>query len=244
MKNLALLLIVAALVVSCKKDNIKSTTTIMPLIKSRIVTLPDGSVHDSVVYEYDAENKLIGGKTKNGGSTVAEYNASTMTYKVYDNKQVLYRTETYLINSQGWTSESSYVVVSENINDNQKFFYDEQGHNIKSVDVYFGNIDTSFNSFIGDNVTTTISRLWSNSTLSVDTTQFEYYTDKLTTIELNNMGFPTIGKPNKNLIKKKVYGNVATDYTYEFDSQNRVIKETVIYNGTLSYYVDFTYVDK
>jgi len=245
MKKLTLsLLIIAIAFIACKKDNKEIQTVNVPLIKSRIITLPDGSIHDSVVYEYNAEGKFIGGKTKNGGRIVVEYNASTITFKEYDNKSILGRTETATLNSQGWISEYSYVDESEKINDHQKFFFDDQGHNVKSIDSYSNNIDTSFNSFIDDNVTTTIARHWGYSTLSIDTTQFEYYTDKLSTIELNNQGFPTFGKPNKNLVKKKTYGNEVTEYAYDFDTQNRVIKETVSYKGEVSYYVDFTYVEK
>jgi hypothetical protein len=236
------LIVVVTLISSCKKDKSEDTTTGIPLIKSRVMILADSTIYDSVALEYNTQNKLIGGKTKNGGNMVVEYGTSVITLKVYDKTGVLSRTETSILNSQGWISEYSIVDVPQNINDNQKYFFDDQEHLVKFVESTAKYIDTSFNSFTGDNVTTTILRSWMHSAVSIDTTYSEYYTDKLSTIETCNMGFPTIGKPNKNLLKKTTEGEDVTDYIYEFDSQNRVLKQTVYYKGKLSYHIDFTYV--
>lgn len=58
---------------------------------------------------------------------------------------------------------------------------------------------------------------------------YEYYSDKSSTISLINKGFTAFGKQNKHLIKKSVQTNFGTatetNYSYEFDSRNRVTKQ-------------------
>jgi hypothetical protein len=77
-----------------------------------------------------------------------------------------------------------------------------------------------------------------DSSSSGNITLYEYYTDKVSTIEDNpNVGRLYMAKGNKNCKKKETYiapfGVISvTDYTYEFDASGRVTR--FIYSGTSS----------
>jgi hypothetical protein len=262
MKKLTLsLLIIAIAFTACKKDKKESQTVNIPLIKSEIRSYPETSDRDSMIYSYDTQNRLISYKQNGGKYTTAEYGASTVIFKSYNGKGVLQKTETYNLNAQGWYSDYSSIqatTVNSSIKSkrtfksqlisqtdfNEKYFYDNQGHLIKSVSIDGNSSDTTFNYFTNDNVILRVTKSWANNTLQLDSAKYEYYLDKLTTIEMNNIGIPNYGKPLTNLIKKITYSNEIDEFTYDFDDQNRVIKETALNNGKLDYYIDYVYIEK
>ena len=62
-----------------------------------------------------------------------------------------------------------------------------------------------------------------------DDKTYEYFLDKISTIRHINYGINFLGKDSKNLVKSEISssnGNVK-NYSYEFDSKNRVIKEII-----------------
>ncbi|MDP4277492.1 MAG: hypothetical protein Q8914_07640 [Bacteroidota bacterium] len=60
------------------------------------------------------------------------------------------------------------------------------------------------------------------------TTIFEYYPDKLNTLDHAYFGQSYLGRVSKNLAKTEIEDTSRYDYTYEFDKQGRVTKEICV----------------
>jgi len=78
--------------------------------------------------------------------------------------------------------------------------------------------------------------------------RFEYYTDKYNTLGRESNGISFLGVWSAHLVKKDVQVNggatpvtTVTEYTYEFDAQNRAVKSHKIVNGTTYPEVNYTY---
>ena len=93
-----------------------------------------------------------------------------------------------------------------------------------------------------------VSRLKSATSSHTNISEFQFLTDKVNTIEYENMGISYMGKQNKNLISKEtntftfhgefVPGETIT-YTYEYDAKGRITKQ---YSTEWDYSV-YTYID-
>jgi len=68
----------------------------------------------------------------------------------------------------------------------------------------------------------------------------EYYLDKENVISSEHLGMNFMGNASKNLIKKEVYGTSINTYTYEFDRDNHVTRQTETMGGS-SYSITFTW---
>jgi hypothetical protein len=126
----------------------------------------------------------------------------------------------YSLNSQGYVSNitgtngnSNYVIIYE---------YDKSGYCTKETYSSDNIIEITTYTYANGNMTSTTLM---SGTMS-NTTTYEYYTDKDNTLDYAHRGIIFMGKSNKNLIKKATIGNSIITYTYDYDQDNYVTKQT------------------
>lgn len=231
-------------VYSCKKEDEKpdfSDSENVPLIVSRAITYPQYADIDSTYFFYDNQGRTTGYKDNYNQHTDVSYSGSNVIYTSYDNELPDY-TETYTLNEQKKV-EQMVRSISGAINSNEKFYYNSKNQLAKAVTTFTGRSDTILYFYDGDNLARYITKHVENATVTSDTTSFEYYPDKVSTLNPANFGTPFLGLKSRNLIKKKKMGIVTREYTYEFDSQNRVIKETSKDGEIVNYNISYKYKD-
>ncbi len=235
-------LVLLAFVYSCKKDEDTDNpvTENVPLIATRAISYEEHPEIDSTSFLYDDKGRCTWFGDSNDRTDVT-YSGSNVVFTSYED-DVLDYTDTYTLNELGMASMQVRTQPGRN-NSSEKYIYNSKNQLIKTVVIENGIQDTTFYFYDGDNVATMVTRYEENSIVTSDTTRFEYYTDKISTVEMANLGFPFIGPRNKNIIKKTKRRYGTTDFTYEFDSKNRVIKETATSNGSVNHYVHYTYKD-
>ncbi len=225
MKKLILSAAVLAMVfVGCKKEETKpsdsstsssSSSSTPKISKETTYMYYDSIITDTSItlYTYDSKGRLV-----------SQINGDfTMKYSY---------TSANLISS-------TFIIKDIDTVENYKFNYilDSKGKAIKSYQV--GKIDTFQINYSADGYSLGSSS--SNSQFEVvgenvvkkDGYTYEYYLDKINVLSNANRGIYFMGKDSKNLVKsqKSVDGGTSTmspttQYTYEFDSKNRVIKST------------------
>lgn len=235
-------LVLLAFVYSCKKDEETENPAkeIVPLITTRAISYEKHPEIDSTSFIYDDEGRCTRFGDRNEHTDVT-YSGSNVVFTSYDGN-VLDYTDTYTLNDQGLALTQIRTKPGSS-NSSEKYIYNTKNQLTKTVVIENGIQDTTFYFYDGDNVATMVTRYEENSIVTSDTTRFEYYTDKISTVEMTNLGFPFIGPRNKNLIKKTMRRYGTTEFTYEFDSKDRVIKETATSNGSVDHYVHYTYKD-
>lgn len=237
-------LVLLVFVFSCKKDDTEleeQPAETVPLIISRAITYPQYEDIDSTYYFYDDQGKTTGYKDNYNQQTEVTYSGSTVVYTSYDEELPDY-TETYTLNEQKMAAQMVRS-ISGGTNSNQKFYYNSNKQLTKAVTTFTGRSDTTLYFYDGDNIAKYVTRHVENATVTSDTTSFEYYLDKVSTLNPANYGAPFLGVKSKNLIKKKKMGVVTREYIYEFDSQNRVIKETSKDGAFVTYNISYKYKD-
>jgi hypothetical protein len=258
MKNLSFILLVAVIAFSSCKPDDEDTKTNVPLIEKIITSYSYMTDRDTTINEFDNQGRI----TKTSSSLdkeylVYEYSGSKIICKTYNYDDVLTTMETHTLNSNGLIEKTSSFNANAGVieadtepYDVSEYFYDNLEHVIKMVSSGISAIDTTFRYFEGDNVMSTFTRRWMSDKLYCFSVTYEYYTDKISTIDLHNYGLPFFGSPTKNLMKKSTSMDESTgkafviEYQYEFDEKNRVTKRTFIMdgqNGKDTAYNDFTY---
>ncbi|HEX2935655.1 MAG TPA: hypothetical protein VHO72_09915 [Bacteroidales bacterium] len=234
-------LVLLAFVYSCKKDEETENpaTENVPLIATRAITYPGSSNVDSTYYVYDSQGRYAGYYDNHKQRVDITYSGSNVIYKAYDDNTLKY-TDTYTLNAQGMATQ---LVRTGAVSGTEKYIYNNANQLTHSVSMFYGSHDTTFYSYEGDNFTQSITRYEENSVVTRDTIRFEYYTDKVSTVNPANYGATFMGPSSKNLIRKKTMRQIIRDYTYEFDSQNRVIKETSANGDNVVNTVHYTYKD-
>jgi|GEM_PF-1849308 len=257
-KHLLLLALISTLIMnSCKKDE---TEPYIPKILGNTRYF-DGKFQYMGNYFYDSKGRLIKKMWSDGEYCIYEYLNSTVTYRYFDENSELLQTNYYTLNSKGlainaiyeFNSKKKAKSICRNIDYKQgetasaTFEYNNEGYCIKEIFVNSDEIETyTYTISDGNVVTCTIT---SNATTKTITTSF--LKEKVNTIGNINEGRNYFGKQNRNLISSQtnsggVY-NYTDTYTYEYDSKNRVIKETVNVastSGSSWVYSDtFTYTD-
>jgi hypothetical protein len=227
---------------SCKKDDADPVTEQVPLISKRVISFPAYSDKDSTEYFYDDQGRCTSYKSNNY-QNVIDYAAAKVVYSFYDNNVVDY-TDTYTLNARNFVSHLERLSAAEaELMISTDYYYNDMHQQIKTVATGSWGSDTTFYQYDGDNMVRTISKHVENSTVTTDTTVYTYHTDKISTLNPENYGAPFLGLSSKNLIKTKKWRDIFTEYTYAFDTQNRVIKETAKNGETVSYYISYKYKD-
>lgn len=227
-KILFIMLPVISLFGACKKNS-NDVTTPAPdpgTSNARIKTRAGGS--GVTTYSYNAQGRTVKEESLNGSKTEYEYPAGIVNEKYYDNGGVL---------------QSAYI--NELNPDGTRFRVTQPGNPIYEELCFFNADKTLAKSItkVSANSTQVIDYFYSNG--NCDSTRFSnngnwnltvkytYYTDKLNGLSYDNFGYGILyGKDSKNLTKSEVYTypdgstNTPSNYSYEFDAQGRVSKET------------------
>jgi len=222
MKTIYLILLIGVFV-ACNKSNDNLTQAQPPTSLTRIVKQTSGA--DISTFSYDASGKALKKENSNGSRKEYEYAGGKVMRKYYNTSGVYQYTITEELNAEGFSI-----------------------HNTRSdqpwENVYEYNTDKTMAKQISKSSSTIVNDyFWSNGNLdSVRsssqngvwqyTTIFTYYTDKPNLLSDDIYGEQYWGKNSKNLLKTEVnmfpngsFSNMWT-YTYEFDNQGRIIKQT------------------
>jgi len=223
-KIVMLFALLAATFIGCKKDETEITPTY------RIATstyFSDGEMRIKHTYTYDTQGRLTKDTDFDGSYTSFTYSGTSVTVTYHNTTGTITSTDIVTLNSKGYFSSLGTD------SDVTTFTYDNDGHltNIKNSD-----FETK--------------QTWSNgnkisSVQGIYTYNFTY-SDKINTIdEFSGL----MGKPSKNLIATVTNsysesGTLpqSTSYNYEFDSKNRVIKQTETEGSWVSY-TTYTYIE-
>lgn len=158
--------------------------------------------------------------------------SSTSTYTNKKNKSRITKLFSKSINS---TSTSTYEYDVNNYKIKETALYSDNSSNVSNYTVSNGNVATSLETSTNGSTTNNYS------------TSYDYFSDKANTIEIENMGISFFGKQNKNIVKTgtQTYNSGSpsiTTFIYEFDSKNRVTKQTSAYGTNVDYTI-YTYND-
>ncbi len=230
--NYLLLSVIAigTIVISCKKNDDNNVVT-----PTRIKTITIGSNSDT--FTYDSQNRILTEKPNGNIKTVYLYKGSdsVIILSVNLNTNDTSRSGNYKINANGVATQQ---VQSGNVTN---FVYDANNYKIFSSNINSVTYADSFYVSSG-NITQQISKY--NSGISSTRTVIDYTLDsKKNTITNETNGKSFLGKSNANLITSD--RRITTDfgiciippclpptitesnfnYTYEFDSNNRVTKQ-------------------
>ena len=218
MKKLLLLGVLSSvLFVGCKKTT-TPTPTNQTSVSARIKTMKYDS-GSPFTYSYDASGRLTRADFNDSSYTMVEYtSASLITLKEFKNN-LLNSTYKITLNTQGY---GIYVenVGSKKIDTN---YFDANGFRLYEKN--------QVNIVENGNVTKRI--------FGTDTTYCTFDLTKSNTIGPRSWGVSWVGKENINLVISEKHGakSIAnTQYSYEFDAKNRVVKMTSSYynNGVKS----------
>ena len=218
----------------------------IPLIKTMTVYDFEGGTTVSS-FEYDELNRII--YYNENGQYFEDYHyindsvivkethfgvpQSEDEFRMIDS---LYLSEESLCYARRTLRDDMYGQYDPSLTIERSFEYNSENYLVKSTLVNM-NLDEISEIMDGN----TVKRSYSNSYF-----EYEFLPATANTIGHENMGKPWMGKQDKNLVSKQSgfseYNEGQEpphmDYAYEFDSQRRVSKQTIVNSGT---YTVFTY---
>lgn len=210
MKNINLLFVLMLLIsaVGCKKEDDDKDNMPGGLPKVKTYTLaPTNGTPVTYTYTYNADGKLASELTDVNSGVNYAYSGNKITTTDLNGDTLL----VYTTNTEG------YVVIGVDPANTYVYEYNDDWNMINNN----GNVATW-----GDG-----NRLTANNGVNV----YTYYTDKTNTVGNENKGQKYFGVDSKNLVKSLAFSNFSTtNYTYEFDAQNRVTKRLSV-NSTETY---------
>ncbi|MEO5945267.1 MAG: hypothetical protein ABIP79_00510 [Chitinophagaceae bacterium] len=211
---------------NCKKDNSVVPATVVPKVKT--FTISNGStVINTVTLEYDnaaRRSKII---YTDGSWINFSYTGNTMLQESFNSAGTSQNKYTYNLNIDGladsyFANASPTIIVYETYNTAKRILSDITKNN---------GVITSEKYYMYDNLGN-LSGDSSITSAGTTTKTYEYYSDKISTIENSNLGASYNGVGNKNSQKKltvKNPSNIITVYDYsvpEMDAQGRVTKQS------------------
>lgn len=247
--NLLLLLVV--LVVSCKKEDFKVTTSTESLVKTK----SEGNITES--YTYDNQGRVTKITFTSNDNTPSYYHTFTydgVTISEYHSEEPIYNAEQSQPNvttQMKCTSNPRLLALNNNgfykggiMNCNEQFTYQYDANQFlnssEQVMTDF-NCNCTYNND-GKNITSIQSTGFSFGGGDFSyVTNYAYFSGKTNTIGNKNFGLLHLGKSSAELIMSEKKGKDVTNFSYEFDANQRVIKKTATINGhstisTYSYY--------
>jgi hypothetical protein len=241
---------------SCKKDNSGSPAFHDSIPKIQTVTeYFNGEKERVTSFSYDASSRLVRVSfdeiynNQKYYDTII-YNGATITMTTYDAKNKLIESEIFTLNSNqlavlmtdtlGEQKKSSFrPFLDFSLQDHEAniYGYDDNGYQTLEISTNeFGGTHRYEKSYSNGNLVSSSYEYMANDTLiQSGASVFKYYTDKSNSIGNQNRGIPFLGKQNTNLLlsisdqKWHSYDTLrlTTSYRYEFDNQNRVVKQFV-----------------
>ncbi len=238
MRKLLTAIIFILLASSCKKSKTVDVVTPNPTIAiPKVKGFTIGG--DNVVYTYDAQGRLL---TRINTASNWKFEFSYTTNKVTENYFVgttLSTTKLYDLNTDGLITKESYIFPLSSVPFQSIYTYNtnKQVAKIVKSNSLNTNVTTETNFYTGatlDSSHTTFSynndlyRFW-----------YTYYSDKTNSIAYKNQGYLFWAESASSPLKKQTSifttnGFINTqvdDYTYLFDTENRITKRTITTAG-------------
>jgi YD repeat-containing protein len=217
-------IILLSIVMGCKKDH-QSQQQPVPKVKS--ITTGSGLLIEK---EYDSKGRLTSTKIQGHVRTILIYNNNTAVERNMNDAGVVTDTVVYTLRPDGLATS----VTFSNSSATTSYQYNSSGQIAKDTKLSSGGTTEyiyHYSSGNADSISTIVNGQWFGSVVN------EYYTDKVSTLEGPNNGYVFLGKgnlnPRKKTIEKYSTGSVnESNYTYEYDSQNRIIKSTITDAGS------------
>jgi len=245
------------LVCSCKKNN-DNNTPVNPasaLIKSILFTDTTGQFIASMSFQYDSQGKILQMISDNPPDIDSlvhkyEYYPSMVIEKIFYPNNNKYGRTIYYLNSEGLAISETDIGYSPNgdssVAQTATYKYNTIGYMTEKKSYFYGDTAAwmSFNWQIinGNNISLVFGlAVWSGVSV---TENYDYYPNSVNTLGNSNTGKMFLGKSNINLIKSSITNNTTPktgQYSYVYDSMNRVIKEFIRGNGLTSSTLNLTY---
>ncbi len=240
-KAAMLCMALCVMLASCQKETLTTTTNGAIASEALVKTKTEGNQVET--YYYDAQKrvtKVVFSSLVNPDTYYHEYTYSGASVSEYRSEEPRYELEQTLPNGVTKINcTSNPRVLKLNANglyagnasncESKSFGYDNNQFVTMedySIDDYKRTDDIKNDS---KNVTRIYAKGFSyGGGEFASTTIFDYYTDKINTIGNTNFGAAYLGKSSENLMKSQTENGVITQYTYEFDAQQRVSKRTAI----------------
>lgn len=242
-KLLLLTVIASITLVSCKKESL--VTSVTPSSADALVkTKSEGNITETYYYDSQKRVSKIVFTPAVGNSYYYEYTYTNNEVLEFHSNETIHELEETMPNgtiriycsanprSLALGSDGYFKGNAAGCETNS-FSYDADGFVVEQT---FAVTDFNKSDAIR-NDKRNITRISSNgfSYVGGDFTtivNFEYYTDKVSSIGNKNFGKSFLGKSSENLVKTESENNLKTDYTYTFDSQKRVSTKTQTKNNT------------
>jgi len=224
MKKFCLIFFIGALA-ACSKNHDNSVTTPPLTGLTRMKMQTSGAT--VYTYFYDSQARMVKMENSNGSRKEYEYAAGKVTRKYYNTSGVYQYSIIEELNTDGYTFHSTYsnqptweYLYTYNADKTMaKQVVDANGITVKDYFWSNGNLDSiRFSSQNG---------AWNYTEVN------SYYTDKPNTLSDDIFGEQYWGKNSKNLLKSTVNhfpdgsSSIKDDFTYEFDGEGKVIKQTI-----------------
>lgn len=232
-----LLVITFAFFTSCKKDTSSSSNPSIPLVKTYTEDITSGGIHSTTTYNlsYDANNRLVSmiSASNPGDKFLYQYTTgNTYTLDIY-NSNALSIHEVLYINTSSFL-DSSFQYNDTKDSSTEKYYYNSSKQLIR-LNEYTYSQKTGAVLWNTHNYSYDTDGNMSKDTDNSSTLAYTYYTNLSNTLLIGTV-YQT---QNKNLIKTSTYisGGITltANYTYTFDSNNRLSTEKVIIsNGDIS----------
>lgn len=263
---------------SCDNGNDDSETVPIPLLANTLTFDNNGELEFSESYQYDNQGRIIKVDDNEGHYSTIEYSELTIIVKdyfegklegtsigqlnskglctsiTYDDSDDL---ESYEYDNNGYrklsTDETDIYLhtTAYSVSDGNYMTIISEDQSKTQNSAHAKEVGLFKRSFLAANLQKRMtSKNWLKSTAqgNIYKTDYQFYKDKINTIEFENMGISFMGKQNKNPIKEEIStftfegdpSQIKTNtYTYEYYSKGRISKQ-VTDDGNYSIY---TYVD-
>jgi hypothetical protein len=230
MKNLLFIMLAAATLTACSKNN--DDQPVNPVDGSEKVkkaVYESGPEFDS--YVYDGAGRLKTRTSETGAKTEYEYQPGKVIQTLYNSDGSLNRVYTYGLDANGLAATETRSLQPDFL---ETRVYNSDNQILKSTWNIGSNVNVSEHFYSNGNCDSV--RYSSNGNWDM-TNKMTYYTDRLNTLDNSNFGRHFWGKGNKNLAKTGQYhypdGSKGTleEYAYEFDAKGRVLKKHSIEGG-------------
>jgi hypothetical protein len=228
-------LFLSVVIFSCKKNNTDTAVPGKAIPKVKTYTIGG----DNITYTYDAQGRITTRvNITSNWKYQYNYTANTATENYYVGT-TLSTIKLYDLNAEGLVTKESYTLPAASAP--YKTIYTYNANKQVTTAVKSNSLNTN---------TTTETNFYTGTTLDSSQTTFSYnndlyrywytyYTDKTNSIAHKNQGYLFWAETAAMPLKKQtsifrtngIFNTQVDDYTYTFDTENRITKRTIITAG-------------
>ena len=220
---------------SCKKNNTDTAVpgTTIPKVKTYTIG------GDNVAYTYDAQGRILTRvNTASNWKYEYSYTANTATENYFVGI-TLSTSKVYDLNADGLVTKETYTLPAASVPYKSIYMYNAN----KQVATVVRSNSLNTNTSTETNFYTGITLDSSQTTFSYNNNLYRfwytYYTDKTNSIAYKNQGYLFWAETAAMPLKKQtsifrtngIFNTQVDDYTYTFDTENRITKRTIITAG-------------